>query len=84
MNKSNNITKLRSEIDHLLDGLGLRVGGRQHLAKLLGCHPSTINNAVNGARSGPREIELLMQIHKYLIGLNEYYHRCALVNTKLS
>lgn len=79
-----NTKKLRSEIDYLLDNLGLRVGGRQHLAKLLDCHPSTINNAVNGARSGPREIELLIQIHKYLIGLHEYYHRCALVNTKVS
>lgn len=76
-------TDTRAEINQLLKELGLQTGWRQHFAKALSCHPSSINNAINGCRNGPREQEILNMLCEYLIGLSEYYYKCAPVNTKM-
>lgn len=74
---------IRKDINELVIELGLQTGWRQHFSKALQCHPSTINNAINGCRSGPREMQVLNCLHKYLVGLNKYYQRRAPVNTKM-
>lgn len=75
--------EIRSDINQLVVELGLQTGWRQHFAKALSCHPSSINNAMNGCRNGPRENELLSMLYEYLMGLYKYYQRCAPVNTKM-
>jgi len=77
------MTKLRVDVNAMIDLLGLEIGWRQHFARVLQCHPSSINNAVNGSRSGPREKEILLQLNKYLHGLYKYFQKCAPVNTKM-
>lgn len=74
--------RLRQEVKQIIEELGLQYGWRKHFARAIACHPSTINNAVNGHRIGPRENIVLVRLHKYLIGLNRYYQKRAYVNTK--
>lgn len=84
MSKESKNIQLRHDIKKLLDDLGLQYGWRQHFANVLDVHPSTINNAVNGHRTGPKENQILIQLHKYLLGLYRYSQKRASVNTKVS
>lgn len=78
-----NYQELRTSVNGLVDDLSLKTGWRSHIANVLDCHPSVINNALNGYRQGPREQKVLKQIEKYLAGLKKYYLKCAGVNTKM-
>lgn len=75
--------KLREQINQIIEDLGLTIGWRQHFALAVGCHVSSLNNALNGHRSGARETEILKRLRLYLSGFNRYYQKRAVVNTKM-
>ena len=79
-----NIDLLRSNIKKMALEMGLEVGMRKHLALVLGVHISTINNSINGNRSGPKSLGILKSAHKYVHGLQQYYISHATVNKNVS
>jgi hypothetical protein len=82
MLKNPKVGKLRADIETMTHEMGLTIGWRGHFAKVLQVHPSSINNALNGFRSGPKEAQIINDLHKYLLGLYKYYLQRATVNTK--